>query len=40
VLGEWEETLPKFVKVYPRDYRRIIEEQKKKKQNDLLIDVA
>jgi glutamate synthase domain-containing protein 3 len=26
VLDEWEETLPKFIKVYPRDYRRIIEE--------------
>jgi glutamate synthase (NADPH) large chain len=29
VLDEWEETLPKFVKVYPRDYRRVLEEQKK-----------
>ena len=40
VLDEWEETLPKFIKVYPRDYRRIIEEQKKKKQGELLVDVA
>ena len=29
VLDEWEETLPKFVKVYPTDYRRVIEERKK-----------
>jgi glutamate synthase domain-containing protein 2/glutamate synthase domain-containing protein 3 len=32
VLDEWEETLPKFVKVYPTDYRRVLEEQKKKKE--------
>ena len=40
VLDEWEETLPKFIKVYPRDYRHIIEERKKKKQGELLVDVA
>jgi len=40
VLDEWEETLPKFIKVYPRDYRRIIEERKKKRQGELLVDVA
>jgi len=40
VLDEWEETLPKFIKVYPRDYRRIIEERKKKKQDELLVGVA
>jgi glutamate synthase (ferredoxin) len=28
VLENWEDMLPKFVKVYPRDYRRAIEEQK------------
>jgi glutamate synthase domain-containing protein 3 len=31
VLDEWEKTLSKFVKVYPRDYRRVIEERKNKK---------
>ncbi len=25
VLDHWEETLPHFVKVYPRDYRRVLE---------------
>ncbi len=40
VLDEWEETLPKFTKIYPRDYRRIIEERKKKKQDELLVEVA
>jgi len=40
VLDEWEETLPKFIKIYPRDYRRIIEERKKKKQDELHIEVA
>ncbi len=32
VLDEWEATLPKFVKVYPVDYRRVLEERKNKKQ--------
>lgn len=32
VLDEWEETLPKFVKVYPTDYRRVLEERKKQKE--------
>ncbi len=30
ILDEWDQTLPKFVKVYPRDYRRVIEERKRK----------
>ena len=30
VLDEWEETLPKFVKIYPTDYRRVLEERKRK----------
>mgnify|MGYP003960887799 FL=1 len=37
VLDEWEETLPKFVKVYPTDYRRVIEKYKNKKQNELQV---
>ncbi len=32
ILNEWEATLPKFVKVYPTDYRRVLEERKKKQQ--------
>lgn len=35
VLDEWEKSLPKFVKVYPTDYRRVIEERKK--QNELQV---
>ena len=31
ILDEWEETLPQFVKVFPRDYRRVLEERKLKK---------
>ncbi len=27
VLNAWEELLPQFVKVYPRDYRRVMEQQ-------------
>jgi glutamate synthase domain-containing protein 3 len=30
VLAEWDRILPKFVKVYPTDYRRVLEERKKK----------
>jgi len=37
VLDEWEETLPKFVKVYPTDYRRVIEKHKNKKQKELQV---
>ncbi len=32
ILKEWEAILPKFVKVYPTDYRRVLEEGKKKQQ--------
>ena len=35
ILDDWEATLPKFVKVYPRDYRRVLEERKK--QNEMLV---
>jgi len=31
VLDEWEVTLPKFVKIYPKDYRRVLEERKNEK---------
>jgi len=26
ILDQWTQTLPKFIKVYPRDYRRVLEE--------------
>lgn len=35
VLDEWEATLPKFIKVYPMDYRRVVEERKKR--NEMLV---
>ena len=35
VLDEWEEILPKFVKIYPTDYRRVLEEQNRK--NEILV---
>jgi glutamate synthase domain-containing protein 3 len=28
ILSQWQEHRPKFVKVYPNDYRRMIESQK------------
>ena len=37
VLDEWEKTLSNFVKVYPRDYRRVLEERKNKKLTELKI---
>jgi len=40
VLDRWEEVLPQFVKVYPRDYRRVLEERKKKRIEDSLEEVA
>jgi glutamate synthase (NADPH/NADH) large chain len=35
VLAYWDELLPKFVKVYPNDYRRVIETQKRFKAQGL-----
>jgi glutamate synthase (ferredoxin) len=35
VLALWEEMLPKFVKVYPNDYQRVIETQKRFKAQGL-----
>jgi glutamate synthase (ferredoxin) len=35
VLALWDEMVPKFVKVYPNDYRRVIETQKRFKQQGL-----
>jgi glutamate synthase (ferredoxin) len=29
VLGRWEQAVPHFVKVYPNDYRRVIETQRR-----------
>jgi glutamate synthase (NADPH/NADH) large chain len=40
VLDEWESTLPKFVKVYPRDYRRVLEERKRKEEESMIEEVA
>jgi glutamate synthase (ferredoxin) len=35
VLALWEEMVPKFVKLYPNDYRRVIETQKRFKESGL-----
>jgi glutamate synthase (ferredoxin) len=35
VLALWEEMVPSFVKVYPNDYRRVIETQKRLKESGL-----
>jgi glutamate synthase (ferredoxin) len=35
VLARWDELLPRFVKVYPNDYRRVIETQRWMKQSGM-----
>jgi glutamate synthase (ferredoxin) len=40
VLALWEEMVPKFVKVFPNDYRRVLETQKKFKAGGLSDDEA
>jgi glutamate synthase (ferredoxin) len=40
VLASWEELVPKFVKVYPNDYRRVIETQKRLKAQGLSEEAA
>jgi len=35
ILSQWQEHRPKFVKVYPNDYRRVIEEQRQFKAQGL-----
>ncbi len=40
VLALWERMIPKFVKVYPNDYRRVIEKQKRFKAEGLSDDEA
>ena len=40
VLSLWETLTPKFVKVYPNDYRRVIETQKRYKASGLADDEA
>ncbi len=32
ILDRWDETLPQFIKVMPTDYKRVLEEQKKDRQ--------
>ncbi len=40
ILDDWEGVLPQFVKVYPRDYRRVVEEKKRELKKDMLEEVA
>jgi glutamate synthase (ferredoxin) len=40
ILQRWEEFRPKFVKVYPNDYRRVLETQKRFKAQGLSEDEA
>ena len=35
ILENWEETLPKFKKIMPRDYRRVLEERKDRQEQEL-----
>ena len=40
VLGHWEESVPRFVKVYPRDYRRMLEAMERVRREGLTGDEA
>ena len=40
VLADWDNLVPRFVKVYPNDYRRVIETQKRFKASGLPEDEA
>ena len=40
VLGHWEESVPRFVKVYPRDYRRMLEAMERVRREGLTGDQA
>ncbi len=40
ILDNWETMLSKFIKVYPRDFRRVIEERKRKEEQKSLEEVA
>ncbi len=40
VLAQWERMVPRFVKVYPNDYRRVIETQKRFKASGLSAEEA
>ncbi len=38
LLARWDEVLPQFVKIYPRDFRRVIEEmEKQRKEQESLV---
>jgi len=39
VLKEWETFLPQFVKVYPRDYKRVLEERRRREKETLMAEV-
>ena len=40
ILNDWEKVKSKFVKVFPRDYRRVLEERKQKREQGVLEEVA
>ena len=40
VLALWDDLLPHFVKVYPNDYRRVVETQKRFKASGLSAEEA
>ena len=40
ILAEWDSALPKFKKIMPRDYRRVLEERKRRRQEDLELEAV
>ena len=35
ILASWDDVLPRFVKIFPRDYRRVLEERRRGKEKEL-----
>ena len=36
ILDDWEDALPRFKKIMPRDYRRILDERKARGESQIL----
>ena len=37
VLGDWDSMVSKFVKIFPRDFRRVLRERKEREEQELAV---
>jgi glutamate synthase domain-containing protein 3 len=35
ILGDWRRSVPRFIKIFPRDYRRVLKERQERKETEL-----